>query len=286
MRKIAAIIVVVALIAVGVLLDQNAQLGQIHKPAPYPAQYAASEEARGVLAPLVKETEGDSSYDRKVIMSSSITLEVGDFQKAYEEVATIVARFNGFIADSHSYETDQGQKRGTIVLRMPQEEFLSAINELEDIGYVKSKRITGKDVTEEYVDLEARLKNLERQESRLLDILAKANTVDEILKVEKQLERVRGEIERMTGRMRYLDDRVELATISLELYEPEPIKPAPTSWGVKDALRKSLRGFVDTTNAIIVTLGTLLPVVLMASVGYIVYRLIRRTTAQSAKGVV
>lgn len=278
MRKIAAIVVAVVLIAVWVSLNQDAQPGQIPKPAPYPAQYAATEETRGGVAPLVKETEGDS-YDRKVIMSSSITLEVGDFQKAYEEVTMIVTRFNGFIADSHSYETDQGQKRGTIVIRLPQEKFLTAISELEMIGNVKSKRITGKDVTEEYIDLESRLRNLERQENRLLDILAKANTVDEILKVEKHLERVRGEIERITGRLRYLDNRIELAAISLEIYEPEPIKPAPTSWGTRDALRKSLRGFVDTTNAIIVALGTFLPVVLMAFFGYIAYGFIRKRAA-------
>lgn len=268
MRKIAAIAVVVALIAVGVLLNHSIQPDETSKPILYPVQYPS-----GDVAPMVRETEVVSSYDQKIIMSSYITLEVEDFQKAYDEVAVIVTGFKGLIADSRVYETDKGQKRGTITVRLPSEEFLSAITDLEEIGHVKAKRITGKDVTEEYIDLEARLTNFDRQEDRLLEILAKANTVDEILNVEKQLERVRGEIERITGRLRYRDDRVEFATITLEFYEPEPVKPPKSSLGVNDALRESMRNFVDTINAIIVALGTVMPIVIIVAAGYLAYRL-------------
>lgn len=263
-------IAVVTLVAVALLLSYGNQLpGQNDKPMPYPS----IEPGRADAAPLVKETQVYPSIDRKIIMSSYITLEVEDFLKAYDDVTKAVAKFKGFIADSHSYTTDSGQKRGTVVIRLPQEEFLPAIKELERLGHVKAKRITGNDVTEEYVDLEARLTNLERQENRLLEILAKANTVEEILKVENQLERVRGEIERITGRLRYLDDRIELATITIEFYEPEPLKPPKNSLGFNDALRKSMRNFVDTTNAIIVALGTIMPVALIAAAGYLAYRL-------------
>jgi hypothetical protein len=93
------------------------------------------------------------------------------------------------------------------------------LTQLEALGDVQEKSLTGQDVTDEYVDTDARHRNLIRQEERLLTILDRAETVEDILKVEGQLERVRGEIEALTGRLRYLDNQVELSTINVELRE-------------------------------------------------------------------
>jgi hypothetical protein len=226
----------------------------------------------GVPAPVPAEKGGaESSYattdtERKIIQTASLNIEVEDFQARSDALLTIVERANGFISDSHSYVTDTGHRRGDITIRVPQEAFLSTIAEIEQLGTVESKRTSGEDVTEEYIDLQARLNNSERQETRLLEILDMAEDVEDVLEVERELERVRGDIERLTGRITYLDNRIELATISVSLYEPEPLTH---SWGLRDALRAAFEGFVAVILGLIIAIGYLLPFFILVGFGWL-----------------
>jgi hypothetical protein len=179
----------------------------------------------------------------------------------------IVERSNGFISDSHSYVTDTGRKRGSITIRIPADRFIAVIDEIACVGDVKSKDTSGEDVTEEYLDLTARLNNSERQEQRLLEILDMANNTKEVLEVEREIWRVRTEIERLTGRIKYLKNRVELATISVSLYEPEPITH---SWGIRDAIRSAFGGFVSVVRGLIILVGYALPILILVGFGWLV----------------
>lgn len=214
----------------------------------------------------------DYSVKRKTIMTGSLNVRVDDFQAASGAVEGITKRYGGFISNSYSYVTGSGKMRGTITIRVPQKDFESVIKDLEGIGTVKSKQTSGQDVTEEYVDLEARLDTYKKEEARYLVILDKADTVEDLLKVERQLSRVRGEIERLEGRIRYLDNRVELSTITVEMYEVEPITQ---SWEIRDALRQSLRGFISSVKGIIVFTGSALPWAVFIMVIYFIIRLVR-----------
>lgn len=251
------------------------------KPAPELAKYSRGGMMQAETSMMKLPVSSSPQPDRMVIASAFLTVEVEDFQEAYSGIYVLVQRFGGFIADSRSYETDSGSRRGTIVLRIPEEKFLEAVREVEKIGHLKSKRITGRDITEEYVDLGARLRNLEAQEGRLLDLLSKAGSVDEILKVEKELERVRGGIEQIKGRMQFLENRVSMATVTVELYEPEPIKPVTSGWEIREALRKAMNGFVETTSMLILALGTVLPVVIVASLGYLAFKYYKKTRGRA-----
>ncbi len=213
--------------------------------------------------------QATETIERKIIQTGFISVEVKNFQSASREVERIAAEAGGFVSSSNSFVTEDGQRRGTIAIRVPKDKFKVAMEKLEKIGDVKSKSVTGEDVTEEFIDLEARLGNLERQEKRLLDILEKATTVEDILKVEAQLERVRGEIERITGRLTFLENRIDLSTITVDLFEPEPITQ---SFGIRDALSSAFEGFVATINGIIIATGTLLPLAVLALVAFGVYR--------------
>ena len=134
------------------------------------------------------------------------------------------------LAESHGgfvSTVNTRDERGSITIRVPQRRFHDAVEEIEGLGEVESRSLQGEDVTEEYVDLQAELTNMERQEQRLLDIMEMGDTVESVLKVERELERVRGRIESLQGRINYLDSRVELATITVNLNlepeeEPEP----------------------------------------------------------------
>lgn len=152
---------------------------------------------------------------RMVIFTAELELEVEDVDSALDAISLYVMESGGFVAGVSSTEGEGG----IIAIRVPQEAFYDAIREVESLGEVREKEVKGEDITESYVDLEARLRNLRSQEERLLEILGMCVDVEEVLKVEKELERVRGGIEGLTGEMRYIEGRVELATITVSLTE-------------------------------------------------------------------
>jgi hypothetical protein len=231
---------------------------------------AASE----IAAPEEYTTTGtDTTIDRKIIKTGSISIEVSEFDEAAAVVEQLAAAAGGFVSNSNSYITSEGQKRGTITIRVPAVGFDSVLLEIKKLGDVKSTSSSGQDVTEEYIDLEARLGNYKRQEGRFLSILENATTVEDVLKVEEQLGRVRGEIERIEGRLRYLDNYIDLSTITVSLEEPTPIT---RKWGLRDALSDSVEGFIYSTNSVIIFVGNALPWIIFLLVLVVIFRRLGR----------
>jgi len=154
-----------------------------------------------------------------VVFTARLELEVEDLESALDAVRLLAESHGGFVATEKTRS-----ESGYITVRVPQRVFHDAVAEIEGLGVVQSRDLQGEDVTEEYVDLGSQLVNLESQEQRLLEIMEMGSTVESVLKVEKELERVRGSIESIKGRMNYLESRVELATITvyLNLVEEEP----------------------------------------------------------------
>ncbi len=209
---------------------------------------------------------GETTVIRKVITTGDLAIEVNDASAAVDEIISITQVAGGFVSSSSVYDNYYGEstgKAGYVTIRIPQSGFTSVMDEIEALGAVTSKSISGRDVTEEYVDLSARLGNLEGQELRLLEILNMTTTVDEVLDVERELGRIRGEIESLTGRLNYLNDRVDLSTINVRVSEPRPITH---SWGLRDALSDSVNGFISTVNALIVLIGYVLPILIFVTV--------------------
>jgi hypothetical protein len=289
MRKSAVIVAVIVLCilsaSIGFMLGPASDFGQRADyyspvsegglydsvPVPAPAGKGAAETSYNALT---------STAEQKIIQRASLSIEVADFQTSSDALSQIVAQADGFISDSYTYVTDTDRKRGEITIRVPSDRFLAVITDLETLGVVTSQRIAGEDVTEEYIDLQARLNNSEHQEQRLLEILELAETVEEILEVERELERVRGEIEQMTGRITYLENRIELATISVSLYEPEPITQ---SWGIRDALRAAFGGFVAVIRGLIIAVGYALPILILLGLGWLVrLSILRRRRGRDA----
>jgi len=157
--------------------------------------------------------------ERLVVFTARLELEVEDLESAIDAVRLLAESHGGFVATEKTRS-----ESGFITIRVPQRVFHDAVAEIEALGMVQGRDLQGEDVTEEYVDLGSQLVNLERQEQRLLEIMEMGTTVESVLKVEKELERVRGRIESIKGRMNYLESRVELATITvyLNLEEEEP----------------------------------------------------------------
>lgn len=205
----------------------------------------------------IQEYQAASPQEDKVqpdqpltIMTADITIEVESFDKTYDEIMKIAQKFDGFIADSSVYVDEEGKKEGTIVLRVPQKSFYNVLSLVEKLGYCRFKSIKGEDVTEEYIDLETRVRNLKKEEKQLLNIMEKAFKVKEILEVSKELSRVRGEIERITGRIKYLENRVNLSTITITLKE-KIISKMPTRWNIVDTFKNAVNSLLKVVMAII-----------------------------------
>lgn len=236
------------------------------EPALYESEGAYPAEAGFSKNSYDGEVEDSDSVERKVISTADISIKVDDAAAAIDEIIKITQAAGGFVSSSSVYDSYYGegdQKEGYATIRVPKDGFTSVIGEIEALGEVTSKTISGRDVTEEYIDLSARLGNLERQEERLVEILDMATTVEEVLDVEWELGRVRGEIESMTGRLKYLDDKVDFSTITVSVSEPRPITQ---SWGIRDALSESVAGFISSVAGLIVFIGYTLPIVIFITV--------------------
>ena len=184
--------------------------------------------------------------ERMVVFSAKLDLKVEDIDSVVDQIRLLTERYGGFVA---AVSTRSGG--GAVTIRVPQLSFYEALLEVEGFGEVVNRDVKGEDVTESFVDLQARLVNLQAQEARLQEILDMATTVEDVLKVEKELERVRGEIEGLTGDLQYLESRVELATITVlmneaiekEMWWPQVDWLTPVSTGLS-ALFTILQGLL------------------------------------------
>ncbi len=216
--------------------------------------------------------------DRMIIKSSYLEIEIGagEFEDKLFSVSSLAERNGGFVSHSESYADPEGKiSRGRITIRVPAERFDFILNEIKGLGTVMNLTVSGYDVTEEYVDLEARLRNLQAQEKVLLGLMEEAETVADSIEVQRELSIVQGDIEVLRGRLNYLDDRVSFSTIDVYLMEPQTIMEAP-GWGFLDAIRRGARGAVRVFNGIITTLIVISPVlVLIAIILFIIWAIIR-----------
>jgi len=151
--------------------------------------------AKSIDYNLMEQTSRDEANiagvtERKVISTATISIEVVSAQAAINDITNITLNSGGFILRS-SINDIGSRKSGFLTARVPQDQFYPAIEKIESLGTIKQRQISGQDVTEEFIDLGARLDNFKKQESRLSDILEMAATVKDIIEVEHELERVR-----------------------------------------------------------------------------------------------
>lgn len=205
--------------------------------------------------------------DRKIISNAKVQVEVeeGGFQPAFDQALLLADKYGGYIIASESYasEEEQSMRRGMISLRVPAESLNRALRDLGDLGTVTSRRVETEDVTGEFVDLEARLKNAEAQEQSLLELMSEAETVEDTLQVQRVLSNTRAEIEQLKGRLNYLEEHTDYSTLTLTLYEPGSTANAQRDWGFMRAWRNAAEAFVSTLNSLIVGLGGALPVLVI-----------------------
>lgn len=155
--------------------------------------------------------------DRKIVQTATMRMQVDEVGASFEEVGRIAASAGGFIASSN-FSLQGDQQVASLTVRVPADRYQDTLRQVRELGVkIDNEGSNASDVTEEYSDLSARLRNLEATETQLLQFLTRAANIGEVLQVQDRLNTTRGEIERVKGRMALLDKLTDLSTITVHL---------------------------------------------------------------------
>jgi hypothetical protein len=200
----------------------------------------------------------------------SIQAKRGGFGAAFQNATLIAGRFGGYVESSST----EGRS-GSVLIRVPADRFEQALGDLEAIGLVKYREISGQDVSSQFVDLGARLRTWHAQETVLLRLMGSATSITDTLRVQNELQQVQLRIEQIEGQLRVLRGETTYATIAVGIREigtpiVEPVTARTPS--LVRAWRQSLAGFLGVLSAVIVGLGYLIPVSLLGLAAWLGYR--------------
>jgi len=168
------------------------------------------------------EQKTDETTERKLIKEGRVEFETDHIDLTRKSIFDAVERYKGYVSSDQEFKSP-GRKTNTIIIRVPADHFDNLLKDAtQGIDRFDSKEINVRDVTEEFLDVQARLKTKKELEGRYLDLLKQAKNVIEILEIEKQIGQLRSEIESVEGRLKYLESQVSFSTLTMTLYERLP----------------------------------------------------------------
>ncbi len=238
-RNVASLVVVgIAglLVSQGCGVKSAREAGRYDSPASVPAEAVvadglqADSGKRGVTGGL-RFVSTATSLDRKIIYSANIELAVEDFSGVPDRVISLVKEYDAYVADSTLSGSTGENRRGIWTIRVPVARFEDFVNAAKGLGELVKVATSSRDVSEEYYDVDARIRNKTKEDERLLKLLEeRPGKLEDVIAIERELSRVREELERMQGRMRVLQDLTSLTTVELTIVEIRDYEPpqAPT----------------------------------------------------------
>ena len=240
MKKLIIVLSLVMLLLVPVACAQapTSEIAPTPMPAPMPPERDElyKDSGSGALP---------STEERMIIRTGEMSLVVEDVIGSKNEIGQLAVKYGGYVVSSQ-ISGEQQDLRGYISIRVPDEQFESALTELRDLAVrVTSESTHSRDVTEEYIDLQARLKNAEATEQQYLALLEKAGNVEDILRIYERLSWVRQEIEQIKGQMQYLERTSSTSLIEVSLKPLATVKPlVHAGWSALEAIKSAIRGIV------------------------------------------
>lgn len=216
---------------------------------------------------------------RKVIETAQISLETRDLPATEKLVMQALDRRKGKLDSTNVSMDGDGRRTGNYSLRVPSGALQGLVDDIAGLPdvVVRQRSISSQDVTEDFIDSTARLENMQRQEVRLREILARANTVDEVLKVEKELATVRGQIESATGRLKAMSGRIEMSTVKLRISEVTLVTEANFFGKLRAILRDSWVNAGDVLLYLIASVIVLSPLILLVALAVWFWRRRKKT---------
>jgi hypothetical protein len=208
---------------------------------------------------------------RKIILNHAFSLEVKDFKVAVETLTKLAESSGGYVFNSTRSTHDKTINYGEVGMRVPVREAGNVLARIRGLGRVDSENSSAEDITDGYVDLEARLTNARSAETRLVELYRKAGKIADVLAVEKELTRVRGDIEAFEAKKKNLDILTDMVTIDVSMTEASSGLPSFNRiWSpIQSAFGKALTGFADSLHVLIIFLGAIIPwLVVFVPLGY------------------
>lgn len=255
-------------------------------PATPPSSEVPARKAGAVEA--AQDLETPPATARKIVYNAQLSLVVEDLTGLAEKIRKLVEGAGGYLSSSDESSYTAAQRHATWTARVPVEKFPEIVAALGRFGEIQQERIDSQDVTQEFYDIEARIKNKQEEEKRLLRHLEDSTgKLEDILAVERELTRVRGEIEQMQGRIRYLANVSSLSTITISATEiHDYVPPVKPTFGTEIARTfeqslNGLLGFVKMLTLVVVALVPWLPVVIVL---VLLALLVVRATARTIHG--
>lgn len=253
-------------------------------PTPMPVQPAPAYEAGVAKAPVgadMQAVAAATTAERMVIRRATLDLVVPDTRQALGEIEKLVEELGGYITSLNTYQYERGET-ASVTLRVPADRLDVALERLRGLAKtVQRESVSGEDITEEFVDLESRLRHLEAKEKQLLEFLEKAEDTEAVLAVYEHLSQTQAEMEQVKGRMRYLENQVALATVTVNLTPDELAQPLETGgWNLPRTVRRAVQALLKVleflVKALIYVVILILPtLLLLAAFGYGVFLLVR-----------
>jgi len=255
-------------------------------PSPMPAAMEIAAEAdRGAQEPAAAKSSAVAGLpqERMIVRTVDMELIVHDTAASLESVRALVAEVDGYVASSHSWH-EEGVLAARLTIRVPAGDLETVLEKLRALGQVESESQSSEEVTDEYVDLQARLKNLELAEQELQELLKtrqETGKTEDILEVYRELTNIRGQIEQIKGRMQYLENMTALATINLTLTPDALAQPVVIGgWQPQGTVRDAVRTLIKTVqflvDASIWTVIYIIPTLILLAAPFVVLALIIR----------
>ncbi|MBN6205550.1 DUF4349 domain-containing protein [Ralstonia pickettii] len=244
---------------------------------------ASNDEAEAANEPAEDLNQGDAN--RKVIYTANIDVETESYSELSDYIQSETARLDGYVVEANMYrDIDNNHIGGEIIVRIPQKNFDTFIELVETgSGKVLNHYVSGQDVTEEFIDLESRLKSKKAVEERLLEFMANAEKTEDLLAISDNLANVQEEIETITGRMNYLQDKTDLATVTISIRERNVTLSGMNddelnTWEeTKKQFMRSINFIITAISALVVFIGGNAPVlVLLGIIGFIILLILKR----------
>ena len=233
--------------------DQKATVSESSAPMTDAAPPAAPEPAGTVSSSGSPDV---ISLDRKIVQNAEIKLQVSDIAGVSEKITSKTAALKGYPSDYTIYAEGKNAN-ATLLIRVPSANYTELLNYIVKLGKVDFKREYTNDVTAQYVDLDARVKVLRTEEDSLLAILAKAEKIDDILKIKAQITATRQERESLEGQLKALNSSIAYATISVTLYQPENSETAVNVENL-NIFSRSFSALIFGFNALTAQLGSVI----------------------------